>query len=613
MKEDFKTYVCLIIAAAISCSVQAQNRPTWLDPIQREVMYPGKTHIVVVDSLDTSRKKEDRLKDESELKELVYAELAQSIMTQVQLRVESSVRETAGSSGQSYSNSFSSSSSYLTEVELSNAIYKKWESDKPRRLFALVAIKTQALAEILMVQCKEELRALNSTLQAHFDNASAIDVFGVQQDFEQIKSKRTTAISLGSPKSEEYSLLVEEYNQIIARLRSSKEQKEQATVIAYAQQLFQNGEFEACLLFAKDQLLINRGNKKLKDIQSDALAAYKEQVLTSIVTLEAQSQFLKAAQSVQSFLHFDPRDQEMQLKLKDLRGNAFRKSVANAQAALKAQDLPTLEAMVNTLEGLADIDPNVYADLKVDLEDLKIQREKERVHQLYLKKDYAGAWSHINGLEQKYGRLDELEKDRKRISYKLYRRDLSALKKERPHTWSVMVGSDLISVPALLEKSATISTSALFSYRVGIYKKLRIKPNFSLKGRDISSADYIGAVVRVLDYRSQFVAVSDGIEAPRQPGVWGVEIGVSAVQARVIHLEAGTRLAEATNYQNWEMMYLSLGLRLPFGRLAFLGDARVETEFAGYGYVRWTLGASWRVDFKRRVSPGEKKALRMEY
>jgi hypothetical protein len=303
----------------------------------------------------------------------------------------------------------------------------------------------------------------------------------------------------------------------------------------------------------------------------------------------------------------------MQNKLKELRGKAFRKTVANAQAALKAQDLPTLESMVDTLEGLADIDPDVYADLKVDLEDLKIQREKERVHQLYLKKDYEGAWSQINALERKFGRLDELEKDRKRVSHKLYRKDLSSFKKDRPYTWSVMAGSDLISVPTLLEKSATITPSVFFAYRIGIYKKLRIKPRFSANNRDVSSADYVGAVVRLVDYRSQFVAIPESIPAPQQPGVWGLEIGVSTIQARVIHLEAGTRLAESANYQNWEMMYLSLGLRLPFDRFAFLGDARFETEFAGYGYVQWTLGVSWRVDFKRQVSPGERKALRMEY
>lgn len=597
----------------IVSTLLAQDRPAWLDPDERRMLYPSKTHLVIVDSTETSRKKEVREVDKRELKESVHSSLAQSVSTRVKLSIASSISEQSGSGGRSLEESFQSDASFASEVDLNRAIFKTWESEKPRMLYALVAIKEEEVAKALMVKCKENLRALNSRMKAHLTNTSAVDLTIVDSEFDQIKTRRATAINLSPSPSPEYDGLVDEFNNLKATLKSSEEQLELALRMDRAENLYQIGEFKSCLVYIDNQLRTDRQNEQFLALRKNALDAYKDQVLIEIIKAEAQSHFLTAAGTIQSYLQFNPRDQEMRTKLEGLRKKEFTKTVAEAKAAMRANDLPSLETSVDRLEQLADIDPDVYADWRMELNNVKIKREKDKVHELYLRKDYESSWSQIRSLEIKYGRLDELKKDRRKVGQKLLRADILELKKTRPRTYSFMAGSDLISAPIPLEKGATLTSSAFFSYRFGVYRKTRIEPRINSRKRDISRADYIGLVGRILDYRSQFRRTNSEDTEPESGDKWGLEFGVSSIQARVIHLELGTRLDEAKNYQDWEMMYFSLGVRLPFGRLAFLGDMRVETEFAGYSNARWGLGASWRFDFKRQVSRGEKRAMAMDY
>lgn len=601
----------------LSFSVQSSAQPpSWLSANYRLQNYPDQQFITVIDSIHAGRRGKQADEKEGPLRQKLYEKAARLVQTRVSAETSLRTQQRREGSAITYQESFKSTALFQSDVMLSTALNHYYLSSKTDYLIGILIVDKTDLAKALNRHCEEELSGLITKLENYSSIGQTVNLGQIRGSYEQIRSQRATAVYLDPDGRSQYIKLNKDYNELIAKLETNDSQRDFEQDVQAIEHRFERGDFRTALLDLRGLQRRYPHNHRLDGLKDDILTSYGEQVLGEVTVLEAKGELGQCLNKLNIFLEYDPNNLLVVEKLEQVRRRYYDQLVNQYHHFTDTGRILQASDKLEELSRYSDVNPQHFRELQEEFASLEKQQEKAAVMQAYNRKDYREAWRQLQLLESRYTRMEEFRSVRKKVVNKLVREDIAELKETRPRLYSMFLRVEAFTEDQSFEQIGERDPNGyFFAYSAGIYRKIRLKEKFTSKDRDISKADYIGLNVRLLDYQSRSSLFNDQVPWGNRfrEQKWAFEVGVNALLARCIHLQAGARYTDSFNWQSPEAYIGELGFLIPMRHLIFGVIGQVETLFEGTGAYQLGGVVGWRFDAIRRFNRDDRKAIKYQY
>jgi hypothetical protein len=359
-----------------------------------------------------------------------------------------------------------------------------------------------------------------------------------------------------------------------------------------------------------------RDNEKLASELEMAMADYKLKVKREVAVLESNSKYEEALTQLDLYCSLITCESDFKSLKEELKKEYFNKLALSFEDALSKEVEADVVFFKKKLDQVQDVNFKKYSEL-IELY-LVYERSKglHEAEKLFHQRKYDESQKILISLEKKYGKdVSELNHLKNRVEHKIFRQEVYKEKKNRAHTLAFQLGTQLFSNSNVVDSVGAFTLkSGTFSYSAGLYIKHNFeKYNRRGKGYPVSS-DLIGIRINYIDIPSTRLlpSVIDTLWV-KPAEKFQMHLGVDGVAIRVFHYGFGAVYKPELTNINWSLpsaYYGTLGLRIPFGKLSWMTDAYLQTQFKGEAQFWFSTGLYWRMDFNRKFGRRDKLEIR---
>ncbi|MCC5919219.1 MAG: hypothetical protein LAT68_00560 [Cyclobacteriaceae bacterium] len=586
--------------------------PAWLQSQYRKATYPSESFLVVVDSIKIGRFRSTQQEDIEGLRKKLYEKMAQQISTQVSSNTKQEVRQEGTAGKEQLFVSFQSSTEIKTEVRLTAHYTDHYRQRKPSQLKGILVVDREALAKSLLSVARQQLKGLVNRMEVYASENRVVEPSELESDFNAIDQGRNVAFQLRPIQDEDYSVYLNKYNRLLASIKSSENQRNYEAYLQAAKMEYERGNFNQAYGMLQKLRLLRTKNQTVQELLESVKRDYTQDVVRELNRNISTGNYHLGLQLANEF-SLQINDQQVNQLKAQLRQKQFDKTDIAIQLDLSKSDLRAAKLKFKQLENFADVNPSRYNTLSDAILQLETRLERQQVEISYAQSNYLQAWQTLNRLENRYGRIDEFKKIRKKTAFQLYKKDLKELKMTRPKRYSIQLGIESMTDPQ--EELGNIDYDNPFSlaYSFGLYRKFNITERIRASGYDRSLSDFVGVKYRVIDHGNRFAWNADSIPQIGGEERFVSEIGLDMVLINIFHLEGGMRMSDLMPSLNPDFYYASLGLHIPIEMFAVRMGLRYEFDTDQYQSFAVQAALLLRFDFRRQIRKKDKKGIRMKY
>lgn len=550
-------------------------------------------------------------------KQLLKTQLRKEMAEKIVVSVKTSMKNETEEFGRQFNSYFNEHVDISSNANISFGSFNFCFDKDNKKLFGRLTIDKVALALSNYADCTSNLKLLNNEIRAVIRSSNKVDAQKYAQRLNELNAQMRTSIYLKPDLDDsEYDDLNEDCNSMIAQLKSSQTQLKYESEMAAIRDLLRAENYHEAIVNLRKLQREYRDNEKITNELEMAMSDYKLKVKREVVVLESNSKYEEALTQLDLYCSLITCESDFKTLKEELKKEYFNKLALSFEDALNKEVEADVLLLKKKLDQVQDVNFKKYSEL-IELY-LVYERSKglHEAEKLFHQRNYGESQKILISLEKKYGKdVSELNQLKKRVEHKIFRQEVSKEKKNRAHTLAFQVGTQLFSNSNVVDSVGKYSLkSGTFTYSAGLYLKHNFeKYNRRGKGYPVSS-DLVGIRFNYIDFPSTRLlpTVMDTLWS-KPVEKFQVQLGLDGVAIRVFHYGFGAVYQPEMNTINWSLptaYYGTLGIRIPFGKLSWMTDAYLQTQFKGEAQFWFSSGLYWRMDFNRKFGRRDKLEIR---
>lgn len=549
--------------------------------------------------------------------QLLKTQLRKEMAEKIVVSVKTSMKNETEEFGRQFNSYFNEHVDISSNANISFGSFSFCFDRDNKKLYGRLTIDKEALASSNYADCTSNLKLLNNEIRAVIRSSNKVDAQKYTLRLNELNAQMRTSIYLKPDLDDsEYDDLNEDCNSMIAQLKSSQTQLKYESEMSAIRDLLRAENYNEAIINLRKLQREYRDNEKIASELEMAMADYKLKVKREVVVLESNSKYEEALTQLDAYCSLITCESDFKSLKEELKKEYFNKLALSFEDALNKEVEADVVFYKKKLDQVQDVNFKKYSEL-VELY-LVYERSKglNEAEKLFHQRNYLESQKILLNLEKKYGKdISDLNHLKNKVEHKIFRQEVSKEKKNRAHTLAFQLGVQLFSNSNVIDSVGRYALkTGTFAYTGGLYVKHNFeKYNRRGKGYPVSS-DLIGIRFNYIDLPSTRLlpTVLDTLWIkPKEK--FQVQLGVDGVAIRVFNYGIGAVYQAEMNAINWSSpssYYGTMGIRIPFGKLSWMTDAYIQTQFKGEAQVWFSSGLYWRMDFNRKFGRRDKLEIR---
>ncbi len=373
-----------------------------------------------------------------------------------------------------------------------------------------------------------------------------------------------------------------------------------------------------------DYLLIKYpGNATIIDAKKEALDYIETKFYPKITSndfLDALNSIKLLGQIDQSFIIKYDEQKTQLVKL------AFESYVEKAEKSLANKDFKNAKSILRKVEEYKYYNSVKFDGLMTQIEDGIFKQRVYDIDLLISNKDYVEAYRIILETKKEFilKNLTVINDREATVVDYLTDQKVQEVKRKRPYTYQLQLGAGLISNFYNLQSNTDIANyqvqTASTTYEFGIYRKTRIRENYSENGKDRSTSNAIGLKVSVW-VPNQSYSFATSSTTPVQGGLYFksniIEPQLSFFTLKMFNLNFGKIIGDVIDKDantvlnsNIDYYTFTFGLRPRIGKLMLNLNAKLISDLSAKSYVTANASVVLGLNFAKRFKKYEYDQIR---
>ena len=633
MKQYFWGAKCsplLLLLLAFSLSTSAQNCFNLTDNKLLKLQY-GDDYLFAKASKVYSKKK-DRETIKKDLEAQLKFNLTTNLFSSVEVTTKS-IQTQSGISGEAKNsiqlNDISVNSKITAKMVLKNPTYQWCDDSKAKTMHGLILVnrdefnkQANSLLDLAIGSLKAKLvnyqtNDYGATVNQTIYNESLAAKAEIDQLMRLIA---VVDVENTLRKNEQIQADLDNINQQMNYLLSKVETGEFQLEISRANTEIAYKNFREAMLVFNRLSLRYPNNPSVIEARKNALQTIENAYLTKIQS----SDFLVALVAVKELQSVDPSFIQQYKNLEELLQNkAFEQYIGYAQNSIQSRDFNKAKEWLDALEPYQFVNSAKYqATLNSIGENIVAERKRE-IDLRIRTKAYVDAYQLILKTESEFPQYAASLREREQNVVSLLTAEkVNELKKTRPYVYQLQVGGGVISnfysLSSIANGSKIDLLSASTQYEIGLYRKTKIHPNLTVKGRDRSRSNMIGLRLSVWVpsqvYQASNVPSNSTASLYFTSNIY--EPQLSFFTLKLINLNFGKLIGDIydpllpANGQKADFYTLNIGLRPRIGNLMLHANAKLVSDLGQRNYLTASASLCLGLNFKRKFNRTDYKTVK---
>lgn len=632
MKHYFWGAKCspiFLLLLALSLTASAQNCFNLTDNKLLNLQY-GDTYLYAKASKGYSKKK-DREPVKKQLETQLKFNLTSNLFSSVEVTTKS-IQTQSGIGGEAQNsiqlNDISVSAKITAKMVLKNPTYQWCDDPKAKTMHGLILVNRDefnkqaiSLLDLAISNLKAKLvnyqnNDFGSTVSQTIYNEAIAEKAEIDQ---LMRLLAVVDVEHSLRNNEQMQADLENINQQMNYLLSKVETGEFQLEISRANSEISAKNFrEAMLIFGRLSLRYPN-NPNVIEARKNALQTIENSYLSKIQS----SDFLVALAAVKELQGIDPSFIQQYKNLEGLLQNkAFDQYIGYAQNSIQSRDFNKAKEWLDALAPYQFVNSAKYqATLNSIGENIVADRKRE-IDLRMRTKAYVDAYQLILKTEAEFPEYVPILREREQSVVNLLTAEkVSELKKTRPYVYQLQLGAGVISnfysLSSIANGSKIDLLSASTQYEIGLYRKTRIHPNLTVKGRDRSRSNMIGLRLSVWVpsqvYQASNVPSNSTASLYFTSNIY--EPQLSFFTLKLINLNFGKLIGDiydpalSGNAQKADFYTLNIGLRPRIGNLMLHANAKLVSDLGQRNYLTASASLCLGLNFKRKFNRADHETV----
>jgi len=634
MKQYFWGAKCsplLLLLLAFSLSASAQNCFNLTDNKALELQYSDAYLFAKASKPYTRNKERESVKKELET-QLKY-NLTTNLFSSVEVTTKSIESQTEIGKETSYNSielsDFSVNSKITSKMVLKNPTYQWCDDPKAKTMHGLILVnrdefnkQANSLLDLAIGSLKAKLvNYQNNDFGSTVSQTIYNEAMAAKAEIDQLmRLIAVVDVEHSLSNNEQIQADLENINQQINYLLSKVETGEFQEEINRANTEIADRNFrEAMLIFGRLSLRYPN-NPSVIEARKNALQTIENAYLSKIQS----SDFMVALAAVKELQGVDPSFIQQYKNMEELLQNkAFEQYIGYAQNSIQSRDFNKAKEWLDALAPYQFVNSAKYqATLNSIGENIVAERKRE-IDLRMRTKAYVDAYQLILKTEAEFPAYANSLREREQSVVSLLTSEkVKELKKTRPYVYQLQIGagalSNFYSLTSITNGSKLDLLSASTLYEVGLYRKTKIHPNLSVKGRDHSRSNMVG--LRLSVWVPSKVYQASNVPSNSTSSLYFTsniyEPQLSFFTLKLINLNFGKLIGDiydptlSGNVQKADFYTLNIGLRPRIGNLMFHANAKLVSDLGQRNYLTASASLCLGLNFKRKFSRTDYKTVK---
>lgn len=625
MKHYFWGAKCspiFLVLLTFSLTASAQNCFNLTDNKLLNLQYGDQFLFAKASKTYTKKKERELIKKELEV-QLKY-NLTSNLFSSVEVTTKS-IQTQSGIGGEAQNsiqlNDISVSSKITAKMVLKNPTYQWCDDFKVKTMHGLILVnrnefnkQANSLLDLAISSLKVKLvNYQNNDYGATVSQTIYNEAIAEKAEIDQLmRLIAVVDVEHSLHNNEQIQADLESINQQMNYLLSKVETGEFQLEINRANTEIADKNFREAMLILARLSLRYPNNPSVLEARKNALQNIENAYLSKIQS----SDFLLALYAVKELQGIDPSFIQQYKNVEELlQKKAFDQYIGYAQNSIQSRDFNKAKAWLDALAPYQFVNSAKYqVTLNSIGENIVVERKRE-IDLRIRTKAYVDAYQLILKTASEFPEYASSLREREQNVISLLTTEkVSELKKTRPYVYQLQLGAGVISnfysITSIANGSKIDLLSASTQYEIGLYRKTRIHPNLTVKGRDHSRSNMIGLRLSVWVpsqvYQASNVPNNSTSSLYFTSNIY--EPQLSFFTLKLINLNFGKLIGDiydpalSGNAQKADFYTLNLGIRPRIGNLMLHANAKLVSDLGQRNYITASASLCLGLNFKRKFN-----------